>query len=186
MIEVMACPGGCIGGGGQPYPPEGVKVLDPELLRQRAAALYSHRQRQDAPQVATRTRPSKSSTTSSWAGRDTEKAHAAAAHPLPRQTAPRHPMSTMQPPTTGKQVQAAGQGRAGRADRRSTSTQCRQRPAAGQPADRRPAQGAGPLRLPRPGSSWTPWPSCCKCRPPRWPAWPASTTSSACSPAAST
>lgn len=40
VIEVMACPGGCIGGGGQPYPPEGVKVLDPELLRKRASALY--------------------------------------------------------------------------------------------------------------------------------------------------
>ena len=41
VIEVMACPGGCIGGGGQPYPPEGVKVLDPALLRKRASALYS-------------------------------------------------------------------------------------------------------------------------------------------------
>jgi iron only hydrogenase large subunit-like protein len=41
VIEVMACPGGCIGGGGQPYPPEGMKVLDPELLRLRASALYS-------------------------------------------------------------------------------------------------------------------------------------------------
>ncbi len=41
LIEVMACPGGCIGGGGQPYPPEGLKVLDPELLRKRAQALYS-------------------------------------------------------------------------------------------------------------------------------------------------
>ncbi len=41
VIEVMACPGGCVGGGGQPYPPEGVKVLDPELLRKRAGALYS-------------------------------------------------------------------------------------------------------------------------------------------------
>ncbi len=51
VIEVMACPGGCIGGGGQPYPPEGVKVLDPELLRKRAAALVQHRQRQEAPQV---------------------------------------------------------------------------------------------------------------------------------------
>ncbi|MBN2577584.1 MAG: iron hydrogenase small subunit [Pirellulales bacterium] len=40
VIEVMACPGGCIGGGGQPYPAESVKVLDPELLRKRAAALY--------------------------------------------------------------------------------------------------------------------------------------------------
>lgn len=41
VIEVMACPGGCIGGGGQPYPPEELKVLDPELLRKRAQALYS-------------------------------------------------------------------------------------------------------------------------------------------------
>ena len=41
VIEVMACPGGCIGGGGQPYPPEGVKVLDEGLLRRRASALYT-------------------------------------------------------------------------------------------------------------------------------------------------
>jgi len=41
IVEVMACPGGCIGGGGQPYPPPGVKVLDPDLLRQRAKALYA-------------------------------------------------------------------------------------------------------------------------------------------------
>jgi len=41
VIEVMACPGGCVGGGGQPYPPQGVKVLDPDLLRRRASALYS-------------------------------------------------------------------------------------------------------------------------------------------------
>jgi len=40
MIEIMACPGGCIGGGGQPYPPEGMYVLDPELTRLRAKALY--------------------------------------------------------------------------------------------------------------------------------------------------
>ncbi|HYW81390.1 MAG TPA: NADH-dependent [FeFe] hydrogenase, group A6 [Thermoguttaceae bacterium] len=41
VIEVMACPGGCIGGGGQPYPPERVKVLDPDLLAKRAQALYT-------------------------------------------------------------------------------------------------------------------------------------------------
>ncbi len=40
VIEVMACPGGCIGGGGQPYPPKGMNILDPELLRDRAKALY--------------------------------------------------------------------------------------------------------------------------------------------------
>jgi iron-only hydrogenase group A len=41
FIEIMACPGGCIGGGGQPYPPRGVKALDPELLAARARALYT-------------------------------------------------------------------------------------------------------------------------------------------------
>jgi NADP-reducing hydrogenase subunit HndD len=40
LIELMACPGGCIGGGGQPYPPDGRYVLDHEILKKRAAALY--------------------------------------------------------------------------------------------------------------------------------------------------
>jgi NADH-quinone oxidoreductase subunit G/NADP-reducing hydrogenase subunit HndD len=35
-IEVMACPGGCIGGGGQPIP------TTPEIRKKRAEALYSH------------------------------------------------------------------------------------------------------------------------------------------------
>jgi NADH-quinone oxidoreductase subunit G len=33
-VEVMACPGGCIGGGGQPLP------STPEIRKQRAEALY--------------------------------------------------------------------------------------------------------------------------------------------------
>ena len=41
IIEIMACPGGCIGGGGQPYPPAGYTILDPKLLARRAAALYA-------------------------------------------------------------------------------------------------------------------------------------------------
>jgi iron only hydrogenase large subunit-like protein len=41
IIEIMACPGGCIGGGGQPYPVTGHLVLDPELLARRAQALYA-------------------------------------------------------------------------------------------------------------------------------------------------
>jgi iron only hydrogenase large subunit-like protein len=41
VIEIMACPGGCIGGGGQPYPPEGYDILDPCLLAKRAQALYT-------------------------------------------------------------------------------------------------------------------------------------------------
>ena len=38
-IEVMACPGGCVGGGGQPYPRHG-GILDPALLAARGRALY--------------------------------------------------------------------------------------------------------------------------------------------------
>ncbi|MDD5020519.1 MAG: NADH-dependent [FeFe] hydrogenase, group A6 [Endomicrobiaceae bacterium] len=41
FIEVMACPGGCIGGGGQPY--SGIQDLpfDPKLVNARAQALYN-------------------------------------------------------------------------------------------------------------------------------------------------
>lgn len=35
FVEIMACMGGCIGGGGQP------KNLDPDILKKRAAAIYS-------------------------------------------------------------------------------------------------------------------------------------------------
>lgn len=40
FIEIMACPGGCIGGGGQPY--SGIRDLpfDPKLVSERAKALY--------------------------------------------------------------------------------------------------------------------------------------------------
>ena len=41
LIEIMACPGGCVAGGGQPYPPGDMHVLDPKLARLRAQALYS-------------------------------------------------------------------------------------------------------------------------------------------------
>ena len=41
VIEVMACPGGCSGGGGQPYPAPGQPVLDPKLLDARGGALYA-------------------------------------------------------------------------------------------------------------------------------------------------
>ncbi len=41
IIEVMACPGGCIGGGGQPYPPQGYRIFDERLLAKRAQALYA-------------------------------------------------------------------------------------------------------------------------------------------------
>ncbi len=40
-IEVMACPGGCIGGGGQPYLPSDSKILAEDLLAARSRALYS-------------------------------------------------------------------------------------------------------------------------------------------------
>lgn len=41
LIEIMACPGGCIGGGGQPYPPKGYHSLDKNLFKKRAEALYT-------------------------------------------------------------------------------------------------------------------------------------------------
>jgi len=41
LIEVMACVGGCIGGGGQPYPPPGMHIMDAGLLKMRAKALYT-------------------------------------------------------------------------------------------------------------------------------------------------
>ncbi len=40
LVEIMACPGGCIMGGGQPYPPMDYEVLDPEIAKLRARALY--------------------------------------------------------------------------------------------------------------------------------------------------
>ncbi len=40
LIEIMACPGGCVAGGGQPYPPADMDVLDPRLPQLRAKALY--------------------------------------------------------------------------------------------------------------------------------------------------
>ncbi|MGE4285289.1 MAG: NADH-dependent [FeFe] hydrogenase, group A6 [Phycisphaerae bacterium] len=40
FIEIMACPGGCIGGGGQPYPLTNSIPLDEECLARRASALY--------------------------------------------------------------------------------------------------------------------------------------------------
>ena len=68
VIEVMACPGGCIGGGGQPYPPEGVKVLDPDCSASGPRPCTpSTAARSSANR--TRTRPSRRFTTSSSAGR---------------------------------------------------------------------------------------------------------------------
>ena len=41
FIEIMGCPGGCIGGGGQPYAGSNSLPLDEECLMKRAEALYS-------------------------------------------------------------------------------------------------------------------------------------------------
>ncbi|MFH1646030.1 MAG: NADH-dependent [FeFe] hydrogenase, group A6 [Candidatus Omnitrophota bacterium] len=41
FIEIMGCPGGCIGGGGQPYASSKSIPLDAECLKKRAQALYS-------------------------------------------------------------------------------------------------------------------------------------------------
>jgi iron only hydrogenase large subunit-like protein len=45
LVEIMACPGGCVMGGGQPYPsldhPGGDVALDSKLALRRAQALYA-------------------------------------------------------------------------------------------------------------------------------------------------
>ncbi|MCX5713290.1 MAG: NADH-dependent [FeFe] hydrogenase, group A6, partial [Candidatus Omnitrophica bacterium] len=41
FIEVMTCPGGCIGGGGQPYPQGFLEPLDKDLYQKRADGLYN-------------------------------------------------------------------------------------------------------------------------------------------------
>ncbi|TAM38846.1 2Fe-2S iron-sulfur cluster binding domain-containing protein [bacterium] len=40
FVEIMGCPGGCIGGGGQPYAGSNSMPLDEECLMKRAEALY--------------------------------------------------------------------------------------------------------------------------------------------------
>lgn len=40
FVEIMGCPGGCIGGGGQPYAGSNSTPLDEECLKKRAEALY--------------------------------------------------------------------------------------------------------------------------------------------------
>ena len=40
FVEIMGCPGGCIGGGGQPYATANSLPLDEEVLKLRAQALY--------------------------------------------------------------------------------------------------------------------------------------------------
>ncbi len=45
--EIMGCPGGCIGGGGQPYAGANSVPLDKELLRKRAEVLYGIDRKRD-------------------------------------------------------------------------------------------------------------------------------------------
>ena len=40
FVEIMSCPGGCIGGGGQPYPQGMLEALDKGLYQKRAEGLY--------------------------------------------------------------------------------------------------------------------------------------------------
>jgi len=92
VIEVMACPGGCIGGGGQPYPPENLKVLDPELLRKRAGALYAI----DKGKTLRKSyeNPAIDEVYSNFlGGPGSDRAHELLHTHYPRPTAPRHPMS---------------------------------------------------------------------------------------------
>jgi len=66
FIEIMGCPGGCIGGGGQPYAGCNSIPLDTECLAARAEALYGSDRRNT---IVTRTPRSRECTGSFWAGR---------------------------------------------------------------------------------------------------------------------
>ena len=61
FLEVMACPGGCIGGGGQPLP------TDEETRRRRIESDVRRGSRNAHPPGRTKTRPFARSTTSFWA-----------------------------------------------------------------------------------------------------------------------
>ena len=63
FIEVMTCPGGCIGGGGQP------RFTDNRVRQARIAAIYQRGRRQEAPQVAREPGRRRSSTPSFSASR---------------------------------------------------------------------------------------------------------------------
>ena len=92
VVEVMACPGGCIGGGGQPYPPEGFVGSRSRAAAEAGRGPLRHRPRQDPPQILRKSR----------AGRVVRhvprraglgKGPSTPPHPLSSQTAARNPMS---------------------------------------------------------------------------------------------
>ncbi len=41
FVEIMTCPGGCLGGGGQPRPPEKTEPMDRSYYEKRAAGIYA-------------------------------------------------------------------------------------------------------------------------------------------------
>ncbi len=41
FVEIMACPGGCLGGGGQPYPQGDTEALNTSVYKKRAEGLYN-------------------------------------------------------------------------------------------------------------------------------------------------
>ena len=68
IIEIMACPGGCVAAAASRIRRAGMHVLDPKLARLRAKALYTIDGRRSCAS-RTRTRPSSSCTRNSWARR---------------------------------------------------------------------------------------------------------------------
>ena len=143
VIEVMACPGGCIGGGGQPYPPEGLTVLDPELLRKRAERSTASTARKSSA-IRTRTPLSRNSTMTSSARR-LRKGPRTAAHPLPGTIAARYSMNTST--DNWEQVQDTARQILGEETIQFIEL-CRERAESGEPIDCRAPQGAGRVRLP--------------------------------------
>ena len=149
----MACPGGCIGGGGQPYPPEGYQVLDPELLRKRAGALYTIdsgkklRKSYENPAV-------EEIYDAFLGGPGSELAHELLHTHYTRETTARHSMSLPCTATTDNWEHVRRTAREVLGEPMALFIdECRAADAAGEPADRRAAPGADAIRLPEPDAS---------------------------------
>ena len=151
LIEIMACPGGCIGGGGQPYPPGGHE-------RARSRSWPSC-----APRPSTRSTRSKTLRKSHenpaieqlyehFLGEPEQPPGHELLHTHYHAQVPAR--CAMSPETAARTAKTAeGPGRAARARSSGTSSECRGERAPGEPPHRRAAQGAGPLRLPGPGAA---------------------------------
>jgi len=140
--------GGCIGGGGQPYPAENVKVLDPDLLRKRAGALYAI----DKGKTLRKSyeNPAIEEVTTSPRRAGHRKSPSTSAYTLSGQNAKRRSMST----TTDNWDEVQAVAKAALTEPLvQFIDQCRQPSRAGQPTDCSAARRPGAFRILKPTTS---------------------------------